>query len=312
MDDPRTILNAYMDGELTEGQHRDLVAWMRQDPDNVERLIAECYLHSQLQDVFKEDRIAHDAMALRPRDSEESTVIPPSVPHRSAPPLLFGDAATSATGYLASGWPVAYLVATVVLGLGLMVGSLVQVAPPIQTIQYVAVPSYPSESLKVVGRITGMVDCVWDTEGSELRDWGLGKGTVPKGQGTGNDHHKSHIRNHKSPVAIGDTLALRSGLLELTYDTGAKVILQGPVTYEVDSAAGGYLSVGKLTAKLEKKAEDQSLPSPVYGRGAGGEGGFKLRSVFYLSLNLLELEIPVLTSVVLYASLASDSSCYGF
>ena len=29
---------------------------------------------------------------------------------------------------------------------------------------------------------------------------------------------------------------------------GAKVILQGPCTYEVDSAAGGFLSVGKLTA----------------------------------------------------------------
>jgi hypothetical protein len=41
-------------------------------------------------------------------------------------------------------------------------------------------------------------------------------------------------------------------LLEITYDTGAKVILQGPVTYEVESAAGGYLAIGRLTAKLEK------------------------------------------------------------
>ena len=41
--------------------------------------------------------------------------------------------------------------------------------------------------------------------------------------------------------------------MEITYDTGAKVILQGPVTYEVESRSGGYLSVGKLTARLEKK-----------------------------------------------------------
>ena len=39
--------------------------------------------------------------------------------------------------------------------------------------------------------------------------------------------------------------------MEITYDTGAKVILQGPVTYEVESAVGGFLSVGKLTAKVE-------------------------------------------------------------
>ena len=44
-----------------------------------------------------------------------------------------------------------------------------------------------------------------------------------------------------------------SGLLEITYDSGAKVILQGPVAFEVDSRDGGFLSVGKLTARLEKK-----------------------------------------------------------
>ena len=44
--------------------------------------------------------------------------------------------------------------------------------------------------------------------------------------------------------------------MEITYDTGAKVILQGPVTYEVESD-GGYLSVGKLTARLEKKGGEQ-------------------------------------------------------
>ena len=76
-------------------------------------------------------------------------------------------------------------------------------------------------------------------------------------------------------VHLNDCLALRSGLLEITYDTGAKVVLQGPVTYKVDSAAGGYLAVGKMTACLES-----SLPSPAgtdlkgwSGRGAGGEGG---------------------------------------
>ena len=51
--------------------------------------------------------------------------------------------------------------------------------------------------------------------------------------------------------------------MEITYDTGAKVILQGPVTYEVESAAGGYLSLGKLTARVEKKAEGGSpIPNP--------------------------------------------------
>ena len=70
-----------------------------------------------------------------------------------------------------------------------------------------------------VGRITGMVDCKW---------------------------------NGGSRVSLGQKFDLASGLMEITYDTGAKVILQGPVTYEVESN-GGYLAVGKLTGKLEKK-----------------------------------------------------------
>ena len=37
------------------------------------------------------------------------------------------------------------------------------------------------------------------------------------------------IRNPKSLVSLGDKFALASGLMEITYDTGAKVILQGPV-----------------------------------------------------------------------------------
>ena len=50
---------------------------------------------------------------------------------------------------------------------------------------------------------------------------------------------------------MADKFALASGLMEITYDSGAKVILQGPVTYEVESAAGGFLSLGKLTARVK-------------------------------------------------------------
>ena len=55
-------------------------------------------------------------------------------------------------------------------------------------------------------------------------------------------------------VPLGRKYALASGLMEITYDTGAKVILQGPVVYEVESRTGGFLSIGKLTARLEKQS----------------------------------------------------------
>ena len=144
----------------------------------------------------------------------------------------------SSAGYFSSGWPVAYLVATVIFAIGLVVGAIVHVSTP-----QVVLPSPSggrheeagekgqgrgdSLSASIVGRITGMVDCRWSEPDTE----------------TINGAH----------VALGRRYALSSGLLEVTYDTGAKVLLQGPVTYEVESPTGGFLSIGKLTAKLEKK-----------------------------------------------------------
>ena len=54
-------------------------------------------------------------------------------------------------------------------------------------------------------------------------------------------------------MPLGRRYDLVSGFLEITYGTGAKVILQGPCRYEVESSRGGFLSLGKLTARVEKK-----------------------------------------------------------
>jgi len=81
----------------------------------------------------------------------------------------------------------------------------------------------------LVGRITGMVDCRW-----------------AKGELT------PSILDF---VAIGRRFKLDSGLFEITYDTGAKVIIQGPAIYEICSD-GGFLASGKLAGKLERKGEN--------------------------------------------------------
>ena len=67
--------------------------------------------------------------------------------------------------------------------------------------------------------------------------------------------------------------------MEIAYDSGAKVLLQGPATYEVESASGGFLSVGKLTASVGERGRGEgkgkgshvnpssslaTLPSPLF------------------------------------------------
>ena len=136
-----------------------------------------------------------------------------------------------AIGFFSQELPFSLLIATVLTGLGLWVASLIYVSRPEQMAE--RGPSSSSvqpafdPTLEVVGKITGMADCKWSKDGR-----------APSGYDN---------------VLVGRQFTLDSGLMEITYDTGAKVILQGPVTYVVESKNGGYLSVGKLTARLEKK-----------------------------------------------------------
>ena len=244
-----------------------------------------------------------------------------SEPANVAPPIVVAAAATPSPLFssFVGGVVFSYLIAAVLVGLGLVIAAatgiseLPRIAHKTQT-EHTQLSADDDSTARavVVGRLTGMVDCVWEGSGvgvqgsEEDTAQRLAAAATPReapesgqlsvvsaeqtnlpspghrpeglvgGRGAGGE---GGLRLH-SPIHLSDRLALRSGLLEITYNTGAKVILQGPVTYKVDSSTGGYLAVGKLTARLEKKVEAQNLPSPAgtdlkgwSGRGAGGEGG---------------------------------------
>ena len=58
--------------------------------------------------------------------------------------------------------------------------------------------------------------------------------------------------------------------MQIWYDSRVEVILQGPAIYEADSPNGGFLSLGRLTARVEKGrkpiAGGQRLPEQLAGR----------------------------------------------
>ncbi len=130
--------------------------------------------------------------------------------------------------YFSQVGPLSYLLAVVITGAMLLVGWAYKIShypgmvksPP--TVQRDITPE-----LVFVGRVTGMKDCRWADPETQTY--------------TG------------ASVPLGRNYALSAGLMEITYDGGAKVILEGPCRYQVESAAGGYLALGKLTAKVEKK-----------------------------------------------------------
>ena len=152
------------------------------------------------------------------------------------PPIIFDLSPSThnplwASLFVPGGFLFCYVVGALLVGIGLLIGWTCrvslrqQVAPGRAEQAAIAVePEQPS-----VGRITGLVDCRCADGRTETFD--------------------------RAPVRLGSRYALAAGFMEITYDTGAKVILQGPCTYEIESAASGFLSLGKLTARVEGKAE---------------------------------------------------------
>jgi hypothetical protein len=226
------LIARYQDGRVTEQELRRLNEYLVGDAACRRFFVRTCLFAG----VIAESLVPDLAAAAPPANDDRPTV-------RPAPILGFlGSAGHGTVGRLASGWPAAYLVATVILGLGILVGSLIPASPSARiAVQSVPLPSPLASLPTAVGRITDMVDCRW-TEGPEVR-----------GQRSGVRTRDSSLSSLLSPlVRLGDRFALSSGLMEITYNTGAKVILQGPATYTVESAAGGFLAIGKLTARLEK------------------------------------------------------------
>ena len=147
--------------------------------------------------------IPEPALASEEIPNEAQTL--PSV----SPPTFLSTTFHNTIGYFPEGMPLAYLIATVVTGLGILIGSVIHVAGPTEVArQSASLPSPLSPLPSVVGRITGMVDCKWEKKGLGIRDWGLEKGSGFRGQGTGTENRQSStfqslIPNPQSLVVAG-------------------------------------------------------------------------------------------------------------
>ncbi len=259
------LLNQYVDEGLLVEERQELESQLLQSAEARQLFWSKILFHGLIRDCYEELSIQKDldsAWNCSMADSDSlpipehttsgslaSATDPDLFSTEAAPPAFpllgtLGNAWSGTVGFFSQEVPFSLLVATVITALGLWGSSLIYVSqrqsiattnrPPAS----VPAPSNDRQEQSYVGQITGMVNC---------------KGQL-KGVGTrGLEFHATN--NLTSHIALGDQFILSSGLMEITYDTGAKVILQGPVTYEVDSPDGGFLSVGKLTARLEKRGE---------------------------------------------------------
>ena len=228
----QTLLDQFSLDELTEEQADRLEELASSSPEACDLYIQWACVHAGLRFCSAE---AYEPAVDMPAEAPPATNLPTLVlePQPSASPMsLFGDASQSMTANFLQGWPMAYLIGSVIFGVGLYVASLLTVTHHVYMAQQPSASPSKSQAAasktEYIGQITGMVDVKWADDSTAA----LGGARVP----------------------LGRKYALASGLMEITYDTGAKVILQGPATYRVESRTGGFLSIGRLTARLEKQS----------------------------------------------------------
>ncbi len=163
-------------------------------------------------------------------------------PDSSIPPIIIDTGSPWVASRLTlnsalGGWLFSYAAATAITGLAILGAWAYKVSleggAGVASVHVAATDQPPSAPGKpereLVGRITGTADCRWAN---------------PDDAPT-------------AAVPLGRKYALAAGLMEITYATGAKVILQGPCTYEIESPSSGFLSLGKLTARVEKVVSGQ-------------------------------------------------------
>ena len=174
------LLAAMFDDRLSDEQTGDLRLLLRNNPAARREYVRHAITHAMLQWIstppeveLGNRRSEQNRSGIDSRETENDDL--PSLAPTSSPLLGFlGNATHGTVGYFSSGWPLAYLVATAIFGVGLLVGALVPVSHPQQVAkQSVPLPSPLSPLPSIVGRITGMVDCKWETKGLGIRDWGL-------------------------------------------------------------------------------------------------------------------------------------------
>jgi hypothetical protein len=278
-----TLVAALCDGEISDAERRELETLLIEDESA--RLFYAAYtdLHGRLLWRFRGEQ--SDAGARRPavsgriEDGDECKVEWEGINLQiSEAPNLHISVRHSPLSTLNSAWAFSYSVATLFLAVVLLGAWSYTIVHPdadslaVKNSRGATPPSGRIEKetpqFTLVGRVGGMVDCRWSDPATE---------TYP---GAG--------------VTLGRRYALESGLMEISYESGAKVILQGPCDYKVESAHGGFLKVGKLVARVgagdagHGTGDTTNLPSP-FGRGAGGEGS-RPRSQPALTLALSQRE----------------------
>ena len=235
--DDQRMISQFLDKSITPEEFSELEAKLIEDSEFADDLVRYTLTHRQIMEILAEDKL-HLLL-------DDVKIGSPSFP-RAAKAELFAqehaDAISTESVVRTTGkrskinriW--IGLAATLVMGLGGVVWHSPvwdTTTSPQATVN--AVKSKPAE-LSVAATVTRLADCQWPIDAVPLQ---IG-----------------------DQLDAGTRIAVKSGLIKLSFECGAEVVLQGPCDFLLESPMLGFLTSGKVTANVPRRAFSFAIRAP--------------------------------------------------
>ncbi|HTQ40162.1 MAG TPA: LamG-like jellyroll fold domain-containing protein [Pirellulales bacterium] len=233
------LLSRYLDGSVNADELAQLESRLISDEQFAQHFSRWCLLHRQISELFTES-VLHEIMNQFIQGS-------PALPKKALSQLTAANKQTAGPMKLAFSderrsranspllfwrrWSVLGVAAAVLLAVSLWIfqqrsNSWLSEVPTARDV----------DVNNVVATLTQAVDAVWDPRGPAF--------------------HPGQL------FCKGSHVALKSGMVKLTFECGAEVVLQGPCDFVAESQMMGVLKSGKITAHVPHRAFSFAIRSP--------------------------------------------------
>lgn len=229
--DFRELMSKRLDGTLTASEHQALEEWLLSGDKQLDVFVEWMRMHVAITHVLAE----RDYLALRDESSQSSEKCEaPAVPRSLEDAVLHLHSGRSRKAAFAKLLGIA---ATLIVGMALLWDDAADDEPARQAnARQEPAPAAAAETA-IAATVSNAQDVIW-AEGTLQFDYGE---DVPQGQ----------------------IVILKSGHLELTFNSGATVLLAGPCRFRVDKELNGTLFMGKLAASVPPRARGFVIDTPT-------------------------------------------------
>ncbi len=275
------LLDAACDGRLEETQLDEMATFLESDAESRSLFADHVQLRTDIRLLCMADRSSEAGLARvagRLRASAEGPEARNDETAADSPRVIHPSSFTlhrfAALESLAGGVVLSYLAAVALLGAGVLLAGAWRTG-----IDRSSLARAKAETVKgtsgapaFVARITKAQDCQRGEPGPWAADPWAADGPL---------------------LRLGYQCYVKAGQLEITYNTGAKVTLQGPAWYEVSSAGGGSLYEGTAAISVAEQANGVS-PKRAAAREIASHPLFTLHTpIGFLTIQAAEFSLTV-------------------